>query len=322
MSDTCAVADFAYDAPSDGAGLPARVSVFADKVSLRDELRGELALSGFRPGLSEPVAALLDGETLALGDAVVLACPQVDAAMMAALSRLDIRIARSGTPLIVMTSMGALNDVFACFEQSAPQILVDSGKAELTVALGRILGVVSGRRVRELSEAEQMTLLRLTEQVEQIARKIDGFADGGLDEPLIETRTFEIVEHGEARAGSAGKPKLPDPQMVRTIIRHRQARARFFDSALFADPAWDMLLDLTAAHGERQQVSVTSLCIAAGVPATTALRWIRQMVDQGLFTRVEDDCDKRRAFIALSEGSLEGMARYFATIEEPIALAA
>jgi len=320
MNDAASSVDFAYDAPADGAcdgaGLPARVSVFADKASLRDEMRGELAMSGFRPGLSEPVSALLDGETLALGDAVVLACPQIDAVMMAALARLDMRIARSGTPLIVLTSMGALNDVFACFEQSAPQILVDSGKAELAIALGRILGVVSGRRVRELSEAEQMTLLRLTEQVEAIARKIDGFADGGLDEPLVREPGSQRVEVANARAA------LPDPVRVRTIIRHRQVRARFFDGELFADPAWDMLLDLTAAHSEGQQVCVSSLCIAAGVPATTALRWIGQMVEQGIFTRVEDRNDKRRAFIALSDASLDGMARYFAAIEEPLALAA
>ncbi len=58
------------------------------------------------------------------------------------------------------------------------------------------------------------------------------------------------------------------------IIRQRQLRARFFDGELFADPAWDMLLDLTAARVEARRVSVTSLCIASGVPPTTALRWI------------------------------------------------
>lgn len=325
MQEVVHQSDFSYDAPSDGAGLPVRVSVFADRASQRDDIRAELVMAGFRLGLSEPVSALLDGETLALGDAVVLSCPQVDAEAMAALARLDVRIARSGTPLIVTTSMDALNDVFACFEQCAPQILVDTGKAELTVALGRILGVVSGQRVRELSEAEQMTLLRLTEQVEAIARKIDGFADGGLgdggsQDAYVRTPALEIVD---ADSGSTpAVPAIPDPLLVRKLIARRQARARFFDSELFADPAWDMLLDLTAAHGEGQQVCVTSLCIAAGVPATTALRWIRQMVEQGIFTRVEDRNDKRRAFIALSETSFEAMSRYFAAIEEPLALAA
>ena len=101
---------------------------------------------------------------------------------------------------------------------------------------------------------------------------------------------------------------------MRQIIRQRQLRARFFDGDLFADPAWDMLLDLTAARAEHLRVSVTSLCIASGVPPTTALRWIGQMVDAGLFQRVEDDTDRRRAFIALSDRAADAMARYFAEL--------
>ena len=122
--------------------------------------------------------------------------------------------------------------------------------------------------------------------------------------------------------GKAVHPPLPDPRMIRQIIVNRQARAKFFDAELFADPAWDMLLDLTAAHAEHRRVSVTSLCIASGVPATTALRWVRQMVDSGMFVRIADSTDRRRAFIALSDNSTEAMARYFRQIAEPVAAAA
>ena len=110
----------------------------------------------------------------------------------------------------------------------------------------------------------------------------------------------------------AVRPPLPDPRLVRRIIRQRQLRARFFDGDLFADPAWDMLLDLTAARAEHTRVSVTSLCIASGVPPTTALRWIGQLVDAGLFMRVEDDTDRRRAFIALTDKASDAIARFFA----------
>jgi len=107
---------------------------------------------------------------------------------------------------------------------------------------------------------------------------------------------------------------LPDPRMVRDIIRARQMWLRFFGEDLFADPAWDMLLDLTAAKAEHRRVSITSLCIASGVPPTTALRWIGQMVEAGLFERVEDESDRRRAFIQLSDRAADGMARYFAEL--------
>ncbi len=108
--------------------------------------------------------------------------------------------------------------------------------------------------------------------------------------------------------------RCPDPRLVRRIIRQRQLRAKFFESELFADPAWDMLLDLTAARVEHTRVSVTSLCIASGVPPTTALRWITQMTEAGLLERVEDEADRRRAFIALTDAASDAMARYFAEV--------
>ena len=58
-------------------------------------------------------------------------------------------------------------------------------------------------------------------------------------------------------------------------------------------------------------MSVTSLCIASGVPPTTALRWIGQMTEAGLLQRVEDETDRRRAFITLTEKAADSMAGYF-----------
>lgn len=104
---------------------------------------------------------------------------------------------------------------------------------------------------------------------------------------------------------------LPDPKFLRRILRSRQLRKRYFNNNLFADPAWDMLLDLAAAEGEGTRVSVTSLCIASGVPPTTALRWVTQMVENGLFIRVDDGSDRRRAFVTLSKLSRNKLAEYF-----------
>lgn len=50
---------------------------------------------------------------------------------------------------------------------------------------------------------------------------------------------------------------------------------------------------------------------ASGVPPTTALRWIGQLTKAGLFARIEDDSDRPRAFIALTDRAPDAMARYF-----------
>lgn len=117
------------------------------------------------------------------------------------------------------------------------------------------------------------------------------------------------------RSIHVAKPRLPDPRLIRQIIRQRQLRDRFFNSELFGDPVWDMLLDLAAATSEYCRVSVTSLCIASRVPPTTALRWIGVMTDEGLLQRVEDPQDRRRAFISLTDDAVNAIARYFEALE-------
>lgn len=166
-------------------------------------------------------------------------------------------------------------------------------------------------------------LFRLGEEVRGVARQLSIDADdphGSLDERSAFSFGIRTErEAGTLHSGSPSprrlRPPLPDPRLVRGIIRQRELRTRFFDASLFADPAWDMLLDLAAARAEHQRVSVTSLCIASGVPLTTALRWIGQMVDAGLLERTACDVDRRRAFISLTSKAADAMARYFAVVQ-------
>lgn len=87
--------------------------------------------------------------------------------------------------------------------------------------------------------------------------------------------------------------------MARQIYRARRDRDRFFPD-LMADPAWDLLLDLFIAGEEDRSVSVSSACIAAAVPPTTALRWINVLEKQGLIARKDDPQDGRKAYLSLS----------------------
>ncbi|MBD3729588.1 MAG: winged helix DNA-binding protein [Sphingomonadales bacterium] len=334
-------ADFAYQPANDAAGIPLSVSIFADRPPLREQLCDDAVAAGFRLGQTGAMGQLVDAaEIHALGDLVLVDCPVAGAAELAALARLDMRAARSGARLVVSTSVDSLDAVFACLDQSAPQILVDPTRGERVIALGRVLATMPGMRLRELSDDDRLSLLRLTEQVGQIAERLErmsarqfGPAGGGrVDDSAFrfespnqdyrgqgEGRRGE-GRQGEGRQGEGGallrkpRPPLPDARLVRQVIAQRQARARYFDAELFADPAWDILLDLTAARVERKRVSVTSLCIASGVPPTTALRWIAQMSEAGLLERVEDETDRRRAFIQLSDKAADAMARYFAEV--------
>ena len=101
-----------------------------------------------------------------------------------------------------------------------------------------------------------------------------------------------------------------DPADVRRAIRARRMRDQFFGAGLFEEPGWDMILDLYAAELERSRVSVSSLCIAAAVAPTTALRWISKLSDAGLFERHPDPFDRRRAYMELSERASQAMRSY------------
>lgn len=129
--------------------------------------------------------------------------------------------------------------------------------------------------------------------------------------------TLASLVESEARAGrspplpdAGGAPQKIDSGLVRAMIRARRLRDHYFRSDLFADPAWDILLDLFAARLEGQRVAVSSLCIAAAVPATTALRWIKTLTDMGLLVRSADPQDGRRVYIELSTEAAEGLQAF------------
>jgi hypothetical protein len=100
---------------------------------------------------------------------------------------------------------------------------------------------------------------------------------------------------------------------AREIAAVRTKRSQHFRSELFAEPAWDMLLDLFIAHLEGRQVYVSSLCIAASVPATTALRYIQDLERHGEIVSTPDAEDGRRRWLWLSESAVAAMRAILTT---------
>lgn len=134
------------------------------------------------------------------------------------------------------------------------------------------------------------------------------------NEAGIAPASFRHSSHGSsAHENDTGRKRACD---VRRLLKRRRQRERFFPSDLFADPAWDILLDLYAAYYEDRQISVSSACIAANVPATTALRWLKTLTDNGLIDRVPDLRDGRRILVAISEKSRKQLDAYFDEIED------
>jgi hypothetical protein len=140
----------------------------------------------------------------------------------------------------------------------------------------------------------------------------DGVADDGGAVQQIAALSSEARRLAEALArlvqeADAGAEAQLSAGLVRRLIRLRRDRDRHMPAELFADPAWDMLLDLAAARMEGTNVPVSSLCVAASVPTTTALRWIRTLSDAGMVMRSTDPLDARRSFLVLSDDAHSAM---------------
>lgn len=103
-------------------------------------------------------------------------------------------------------------------------------------------------------------------------------------------------------------------EQARTLYRQRRRRAEHFPQGLLAEPVWDMLLDLFITHGEGRDVTVSSACMAADVPMTTALRHLRWLTDAGLVQRVPHGRDARATIVRLTDEAHGAMTDYLNAI--------
>jgi len=101
----------------------------------------------------------------------------------------------------------------------------------------------------------------------------------------------------EPRASS--RPELV--AFARGMLASRRCRERLLSDFDFGEPTWDILLETFVAAGEGRKVSVSSLCIGAAVPTSTALRHITHLINAGHLRRVRDEVDGRRSFIEPSD---------------------
>jgi len=252
------------------------------------------------------MAAALDDVThadLLLVDATGVAVDTLDTA----LPLLAARAERDRAQLVVSFGIAAIDVVTLHLLGGSATLLCDARPEERVAAI--VLGAGGSAGVNA-PERDAERLRRLNEEVARIAEALAKLARDGDVGDGVRDRTDDFA------APDAGDGPVPpvSAATVRGAIRARRLRDQFFAPDLFADPAWDMLLDLFAARLEGGHVSVSSLCIASAVPPTTALRWITTLTDAGLVARQDDPADKRRAFIVLTARAVAGMQGYAAAV--------
>ncbi|MEP3225666.1 MAG: hypothetical protein ABJO01_06805 [Parasphingorhabdus sp.] len=242
-------------------------------------------------------------------------------AQQESLKRAEIYCQSHQLPLLIRTDLASLDATLGAINYSNVEHILSDNIGDLFAALEHnikhpISNLFGGQDNFGLSD-----LKKISRDVERVAKTLAQLnaAEKSGDAPAHPENT------GASEQQTISDPIDPYPTVsedqqpvtgedIRKLIEARRMRHHYFEAALFSDPAWDMMLDLMAARLEERKVAVSSLCIAANVPPTTALRWIKTMTDQGIFLRKADEEDGRRIFIALNEDASLGMHRYFTAV--------
>ena len=232
-------------------------------------------------------------------------------AMEIALARIDAVATALDLPIVVSLGTAEIDLVAAMLLGPRVAMLCDASQTELVAALAVAGASNSAASLlhAHFREGESERLRRLNAEVARIAEAL-----ARLSVQEEESRRGGVGDRHQSFHATPARAQPGDAELVRRMIRARRLRDGFFGSGLFEEPAWDMLLDLYAASLEGTRVSVSSLCIAAAVAPTTALRWIGKMTEAGLFARQPDPVDRRRAFMMLTPYALDGMRGYLDAI--------
>lgn len=207
----------------------------------------------------------------------------------------------SGLPLVVAFAQADDEQVDPPFIDAADGfIFADDDDAVVAAVFRAATTADTGLVVRDFADGTAQTINALSAQASRIADQLARLAETQREAPV--------------------SVRPVDAAMIRRLLRLRRDRDRFFPAEIFADPAWDMLLDLTAAQLEGRQVPVSSLCIGAAVPTTTALRWVRSLTEAGLLERRTDPTDARRSHIRLSDDASSAMLAYLRLFNESFAV--
>ncbi|MCC7273367.1 MAG: response regulator [Alphaproteobacteria bacterium] len=214
----------------------------------------------------------------------------------------------------------------------SPQFIFVTGYGEISAALAALRLEASDFLLKPVRRSDFIAAVRRAAQRVEADRAINA-----IQALLPIVARWQATAASTQRTALAGVPALEEPPpaaspssqppaeqtadrtadlkaRVVQIIQSRQARDRHFPQHLFADPAWDMLLDLTLAKLSSKEISVSSVCLAAGVPQSTALRRLQDLERSGLVRRRRDRDDRRRIFVELTEDAMQRIFRFLSVI--------
>ena len=140
-----------------------------------------------------------------------------------------------------------------------------------------------------------------------------------LDEPLDEEmeQALEVMLNRlkGKRVGLMASEREQLVALAKDLYKSRRARDRYFGGMIdLGEPSWDLLIDLYIAGEGAKPISVSSACVAASVPTTTAMRRIEKLEKNGILVRQPDPVDGRRSNLVLAAEVKAAMEDYLLSL--------
>ena len=249
----------------------------------------------------DPASLAAYGELLSgLGYEPILA-DSVVAALQILSQQASIGIILTDLHLPVMGGLDLLEEVTCRFALRRPiEMIVATGDGSLESAVKAMRLRASDFLTKPVSTADLSAALR---------RASRSIADHSLRPKSPGEEQPQPIE-ADTRTNRADQTAPTDEELLavlRTLKRTSDQRLEFFDQTIFGDPCWDILLELTAARIQGQPVPVSSACNATHLPFSTALRYVRRLVDLGMIKRWPDPNDRRRDLLDVEDVPFESM---------------
>lgn len=105
-------------------------------------------------------------------------------------------------------------------------------------------------------------------------------------------------------------PSNPLLERAQSILRVRGARKRLLGQGVTGEPAFDLLLCLYV-RSDQKETSLASLARPAGIPYSSAVRWIRYLEDKGLVERIQSKSDRRAIRVQLTPSGRAALDQLF-----------
>ena len=121
---------------------------------------------------------------------------------------------------------------------------------------------------------------------------------------------LRLLPGGRGRSGGVGETTLV--RRAQQLLDLRRRRSEHFGSAMFGEPAWDILLAAYVGEQQGDHPTIANVADAAGVSVSVALRWLDFLVGEGLAERAVYPTPSDKNIVRLTDRCRETLKGYLA----------